>query len=158
MERPEKAIEALAHYSQADEDGVMVLASRQAIDEVLAYLRAPQSPEPAGDVVERVLDALDAACLNDDGKRVSWLGYTRDDRLSVIRAALKAAMTQDDKGAGEFDHLQELVEAARAVVRRWDEPSWKDVPATAGYIHRLRNALDAYGPSTPPASPATLGE
>lgn len=34
-----------------------------------------------------------------------------------------------------------LREAAIAVVQRWDTPLWKDVPATAGYINRLRNAL-----------------
>ena len=37
-------------------------------------------------------------------------------------------------------HL-ELVSAARAVVERWDTPLWKDAPATAGFINRLRDAL-----------------
>ena len=37
-------------------------------------------------------------------------------------------------------HL-EMVAAARAVVERWDSPLWKDVPATAVYINRLRDAL-----------------
>ena len=31
--------------------------------------------------------------------------------------------------------------AARAVVERWDTPLWKDAPATAGFINRLRAAL-----------------
>jgi hypothetical protein len=35
-----EAVDALANYQQADEDGVMVLASRQAIDECLPLLRA----------------------------------------------------------------------------------------------------------------------
>ena len=42
---------------------------------------------------------------------------------------------------------EKLIEAARAVVNRWDTPHWKNVPATAEYINDLRNAL-------PPASPA----
>lgn len=34
-----------------------------------------------------------------------------------------------------------LVKAARAVVERWDTPLWKEAPATAEVIHRLRAAL-----------------
>ena len=62
-----------------------------------------------------------------------------------------------DKGAGEMfeagylaalraqpDH-SELVTAARAVVERWETPLWKDAPATAGYINRLRDALPSIG-------------
>jgi hypothetical protein len=33
--------------------------------------------------------------------------------------------------------------AARAVVDRWDTPLWKDAPATAGFINRLRAALSS---------------
>lgn len=36
---------------------------------------------------------------------------------------------------------EELIAAARAVVERWDTPHWKDVPATAVFINRLRDAL-----------------
>lgn len=37
--------------------------------------------------------------------------------------------------------LLALREAVAAVVARWDTPLWKDVPATAEYIGRLRKAL-----------------
>lgn len=37
----------------------------------------------------------------------------------------------------------DLRTAAQAVVDRWDTPLWKDVPATAEYIGRLRAALAA---------------
>ena len=37
----------------------------------------------------------------------------------------------------------DLLKVAAAVVRRWDEPSWKDVPATAQYINALRNEIEA---------------
>lgn len=37
--------------------------------------------------------------------------------------------------------MNKLREAAQAVVDRWDTPLWKDVPATAEYINRLRSAL-----------------
>jgi hypothetical protein len=42
-----EAVAALASYQQADQDGVMVLVSRQAIDECLPFLRAPLSEPPA---------------------------------------------------------------------------------------------------------------
>jgi hypothetical protein len=41
--------------------------------------------------------------------------------------------------------LIELKAAAQAVIERWDSPLWKDLPATADYIHRLRKALAAMG-------------
>ena len=42
----------------------------------------------------------------------------------------------------------DLIAAAQAVVARWDTPLWKDVPATAEYIGRLRAAL-AFAPAQP---------
>lgn len=47
----------------------------------------------------------------------------------------------------------DLRTAAQAVVDRWDTPLWKDVPATAEYIGRLRAAL-ASAPAQPVAEPA----
>lgn len=35
----------------------------------------------------------------------------------------------------------ELLEAAQAVVARWDTPLWKDAPATAESINALRAAI-----------------
>ena len=35
-----------------------------------------------------------------------------------------------------------LIDAAKAVVARWDSPLWKDLPATAGYIAALRQAIE----------------
>lgn len=36
---------------------------------------------------------------------------------------------------------ENLREAAQALIDRWETPLWKDAPATAEYIHRLRAAL-----------------
>lgn len=52
-------------------------------------------------------------------------------------AALAALRAQPDHSE---QHL-EMIAAARAVVERWDTPLWKDAPATAGFINRLRDAL-----------------
>ena len=35
----------------------------------------------------------------------------------------------------------ELLNAAMDVIERWDSPLWKDLPATAEYIERLRQAV-----------------
>lgn len=45
--------------------------------------------------------------------------------------------------------------AARAVVDRWDTPLWKDAPATAGFINRLRALLpeNASGDARRPDAP-----
>ena len=48
----------------------------------------------------------------------------------------------------------DLRTAAQAVVDRWDTPLWKDVPATAEYIGRLRAALAAGQATAAPAQPA----
>jgi hypothetical protein len=40
-----------------------------------------------------------------------------------------------------------LIEAAKAVVERWETPLWKDAPATAKFIYRLRDAINAYKPT-----------
>lgn len=37
-----------------------------------------------------------------------------------------------------------VAEKAKALVARWDQPSWKDVAPTAGFIYDLRNAVDDY--------------
>ena len=40
--------------------------------------------------------------------------------------------------------MTNLITAAKAVVARWDSPSWKDLPHTAEYINDLRSAIAAY--------------
>lgn len=55
-----------------------------------------------------------------------------------------------------------LLNAARAVVERWDTPLWKDAPHTGNYIHSLRQSVAlidgrlAAPPSPPPAGPAAV--
>ena len=44
---------------------------------------------------------------------------------------------------GLREQVRVLREAGDAVVKRWETPLWKDVPATAQYIYALRDALDA---------------
>jgi hypothetical protein len=60
-------------------------------------------------VVELSLDALDSACINDAGSRVSWHGYTRDDRLEITRAAITAALGAWVVPAGFMDKKAEFL-------------------------------------------------
>jgi len=46
------------------------------------------------------------------------------------------------------DSLNDLIEAALAVVQRWDSPIWKDVPHTGVYIDKLRKAIAAMAKPT----------
>lgn len=50
----------------------------------------------------------------------------------------------------------QLAEAARAVIARWDSPKWKDEAPTAEYIGRLREALAAYEADPKPDAVITL--
>ena len=38
--------------------------------------------------------------------------------------------------------MNELIDAAKAVIQRWETPLWKDAPPTAEYIYRLRDAVE----------------
>ena len=64
-------------------------------------------------------------------KRGSW----SDDTLAFCR---KLERERDEAR----EKLRLLEQAALAVVRRWDQPSWKDVEPTAAVIYKLRNALE----------------
>lgn len=44
--------------------------------------------------------------------------------------------------AAEREAAQELLDAAIAVIERWDSPLWKDLPPTAKAIARLRDAVN----------------
>lgn len=55
--------------------------------------------------------------------------------------AKKIIIELSDERDRLLEQRDELLEAAIAVVQRWDTPNWKDVPATAEYISQLRAAI-----------------
>lgn len=59
--------------------------------------------------------------------------FTRELEREVthLTAELAASQLQENR----------LIAAAQAVIARWETPSWKDAPATAGYIYALRDAI-----------------
>lgn len=67
---------------------------------------------------------------------------------AFVESQFKRIVAERDALAAELKALREqepvspdLLESARAVVARWDAPTWKDFPATAEYIGRLRAAI-----------------
>lgn len=61
-------------------------------------------------------------------------------------AALKIEGLSASEVEGNADLIAaapELLAAAIAVIERWDSPSWKDIPHTAEFIARLRQAVNS---------------
>ena len=44
--------------------------------------------------------------------------------------------------AAERQTMQAVIEAAEAVIARWDSPKWKDQEPTGAVIHRLRVEIE----------------
>lgn len=93
--------EKLADYKQADDDGVMCLVSRQAVDEAVAALRAHPAGGVSEDVVERVAEWLSYRYGSDlplkekaSEGRIRW----RADARNALRAAgIGAGVVENDK-------------------------------------------------------------
>ena len=57
------------------------------------------------------------------------------------------AINSHDELVAENERMRELLEAAKAVVARWDTPNWKDAEPTAAVIGRLRAVISKCGGS-----------
>jgi len=69
-----------------------------------------------------------------------------DEQLDRFPPSVSAVYKNAPDLLAERDQLkaenEQLRAAAQDVVDRWDTPFWKDVPATANFINRLRAALE----------------
>jgi hypothetical protein len=66
------------------------------------------------------------------------------EQLNMIQDnAFRHGLTDTPADTVKQDALDELINAGKAVIERWDSPNLKDLPHTAKYIHRLRMATDA---------------
>ena len=83
-------------------------------------------------------------------KTLSAMLYELSDELIVAGFAVNSA--QVEQAAERLDTLtvtirgletqrDMLIEAAQAVIDRWDSPLWKDLPHTAESINALRAAI-----------------
>lgn len=72
-----------------------------------------------------------------------WFYETGVDEVSAELRSQHARITELESQLAQRFDAADVATAAQAVVDRWDTPLWKDVPATAEYIGRLRAALAA---------------
>jgi hypothetical protein len=101
-----------------------------------------------------IVDAAEkvSAWMEINGYRNWQLGGVCDRRFADECERLKNACDR----WSEAETLNAVYAAARAVFDRWDTPLWKDVPATAKYINRLRDALSSENDTamaSPPNAP-----
>ena len=75
-------------------------------------------------------------------------------RLEIVRlngatnhaggTPLKIALRERDEAREERENCKSIVDKAKELIARWDQPSWKDTAPTAGFIYALRDAVEAY--------------
>ena len=137
--------------SHGADETVKSQAGRAALE---AYLRTVGEPES---VNAELLEALKDArhCIGIDRDTLvdchtnPCTGYLDpdgaldkaeyDDVIDAADAAIARAESAIESSPKPVS--PDLLESARAVVARWDAPTWKDLPATAEYIGRLRAAI-----------------
>jgi len=104
-----------------------ILKTIKRMVDAIHYMREeyPAGEEPYGDVLREGRELLsyltEQNCLVETVEKVHLPEPMRD----AMRHALREA-TAD----------------MQAVIDRWDSPSWKDLPHTADYIHRLRGRVE----------------
>ena len=134
-----------AHHAKKDQHGYAsecpIVARHEA---ALAALRA----QPAEPLVFGMRGPKMTFTIGNQSFTLDYEPETTDEYVfmgNMLKAAI-AKLPLGVKIGAQPDHSEqhlELVSAARAVVERWDTPLWKDAPATAGFINRLRDALPA---------------
>lgn len=80
--------------------------------------------------IKMVHDSVREATLAESADRIATL----EADIKTLCAALKTS------GEGNA-RLLNLLPAAEAVIERWDQPAWKDVPHTGKFIAQLRGAV-----------------
>lgn len=79
---------------------------------------------------ERIIDCVNAcAGMDDPAEEIAELKSKQDELVA------------------ENERLREALDAAKAVVVRWDTPNWKDAEPTAAVIGRLRDVISKCGGS-----------
>lgn len=164
LARPTDAIRALAnHQEQADIHGERVKVSRQALDEVLAYLAAPPDREAVAYAHYRqaMKEAFDAGQITDDVRLQSWEELSPDTKAANLRyadAMLAAAPREAewrDMASAPRDETAFLAVADQEVfIIYWSNLSncWLSDETS----HRLLVAPTRWTPL--PAPPASTGE
>lgn len=69
----------------------------------------------------------------------AWSDHSEGILYEVVEASFARKLERERNKARQ--ELARIIEAATAVVDRWEQPSWKDTEPTAAVIYRLRDAL-----------------
>lgn len=101
-------------------------------------VRAGETPEDARRMAQESV-ARQAAVRSKRFSREELIEAARQVRDGPIRG--EPHVVSEPAAVRSDTERDELRAAAQAVIERWDTPLWKDVPATANYINRLRAAL-----------------
>ena len=64
-------------------------------------------------------------------------------RFAVIHWQIGAAKMERERDEAR-GHCESIVDKAKELIARWDQPSWKDTAPTARFINALRIAVRAY--------------
>lgn len=105
--------------------------------------------------------------INSMGQQLSFYmnkSYeTGEKHLSALQESLEseramnAALTEELAALSSPQTPADLIDAARAVIARWDTPAWKESEPTAEVIDRLRMAVDAVPPPQPDPRAEAMG-
>ena len=80
---------------------------------------------------------------------ISKLRRERNVAVSERDDALQALTGWENRWKEERENCKSIVDKAKELIARWDQPSWKDTAPTAGFIYALRNAVEAYEKGEP---------
>ena len=75
---------------------------------------------------------------------ICQLRRERNVAVSERDDALQALTGWENKWKEERESCKSIVDKAKELIARWDQPSWKDTAPTAGFIYALRNAVEDY--------------
>lgn len=115
-------------------------AARRREEVLLAYITRTARSHAAQGAVEREPSAIPAAAHAVILARDNF-GWSSDVDTKI--EDLRRVLAGEPSGDALDARLEALMIAAGDVVERWDTPLWKDAPATAGFINRLRAAITA---------------
>lgn len=91
--------------------------------------------------VAKLIDSAAQPKAIDESLTIEWPKPSVELRLMAAELEISELKQQLERALGQGDGNNELKRAAQAVIERWDSAVWKDLPATAEYINRLRSAL-----------------
>lgn len=86
-------------------------------------------------------DAATIEVLKHEVQKLRYQAQVEDQHHDRMVGELEKVYKERDEARG---HCESIVDKAKELIARWDQPSWKDTAPTAGFINALRDAVTAY--------------